>query len=173
MTELGFRKLTADNWLLPDEASSMFFGASSADGQFRPMKGEDWLRPILQPQLNDTVPFEVRRLYEVARGALAYGYLFYPLYTLAAEQLFRVAEAAVTHKCKAVGAPNSIRSFQPKVDYLVNQGIISAEDKSRWDAIRKLRNIASHPENQTILPPGPVIGLLERITDSINSLFPQ
>jgi len=173
MTELGFKKLTVDNWLLPDEVSSMFVSVSSVDGQIRPVKGEDWLRAILQPQLNETVPLEVRKLFEVARGALVYGYFFYPLYTLAGEQLFRVAEAAVTYKCKAVVAPNSIRNFQQKVDCLVNQGIIPEEDKVHWDGIRGFRNITSHPKRQSFLLPGMVIGILERITTDINNLFSQ
>jgi len=32
-------------------------------------------------------------MYEAARASMCYGYFFYPLYTLATQQLFRVAEA--------------------------------------------------------------------------------
>ena len=117
------------------------------------------------------VPIQIHALYEVVRGAIIYGYLFYPLYTLGIEQLFRVAEAAVKEKCKEIGAPKSIRTFEKRIDYLVNENVIPQEVKPTWDAVRKLRNFASHPEGQNLHPPGMVVGLLERTVNSINSLF--
>jgi hypothetical protein len=43
--------------------------------------------------------------------------------------------------------------------------------KPQWDAARHLRNIASHPTNQTILPPGMALTFLYRTADDINALF--
>lgn len=158
MTNLGFKKLTADNWLEPDKVSSSFVRISPVDGQAHPIAGNEWVRDILKPSLIETVPTEIRVLFEVARGALAYGYFFYPLYTLAGEQLFRVAEAAITLKCKAITAPDSIKTFQRKVNYLTFKKVIPEQEKEAWHAIRQLRNTASHPERQSILLPGSVIG---------------
>lgn len=110
-------------------------------------------------------------MFEVARGALAYGYFFYPLYTLAWEQLFRVAESAVIYKCEEIKTPNSINTFEKRLQYLVSNKVIPDHKKNIWLAIRKLRNIVSHPKYQTILPPGEVISTLECITEEINSLF--
>lgn len=171
MAYLGFKKLTLDNWLESDKASSSFVDVSAVNGKLHPITGDEWMQKILKPNLIEEVPIEVQQLFEVARGALAYGYFFYPLYTLAEEQLFRVAEAALTFKCKSMGAPHSISTFQQKIEYLTVNKVIFEQEKETWHIIRKLRNVASHPERQTLLTPGMVISVLERITNSINSLF--
>lgn len=171
MTNIGFKKLTVDNWIEPDKVSSSFVGISTVDGQVHTISGNEWVSHILKPNLIEAVPTEIRALFEVARGALAYGYFFYPLYTLAGEQLFRVAETAVNLKCKEMGAPRSKDTFQQKVNYLIQIKAIPQQKKETWNAIRRLRNMASHPELQSILPPGPVIGIVEGIANEINSLF--
>jgi hypothetical protein len=170
MTKLGFKAINQQNWLEPDEAIKGFVKIPPT-GRPQSMSGEDWLQPILAPKLLEAVPQDVQALFEVARGALLYGYFFYPLYTLAAEQLFRVAEAAVSHKCKALGAPNSKKRFADKITWLANKGVIPEADVPAWDAIRGLRNYASHPERQSILMPSMAIGSLVRVTEKINALF--
>jgi hypothetical protein len=169
MSKFGFKKITPSNWLDPDKVLRGFVKMSSTRAQ--PLTADDYLRHILSPELIESVPKDVRALFEVARGAMIYGYFFYPLFTLAAEQLFRVSEAAVSHKCKALGAPKSKRKFIEKIEWLINNGIIPSSELIRWDAIRNLRNAASHPERQSILAPGNAIGLLEGISRQINSLF--
>jgi len=170
MAKFGFKEINQQNWLEPDEAIKVFVKISP-DGKPQSMSGEDWLQPILTPKLLEAVPQDVQALFEVARGALLYGYFFYPLYTLAAQQLFRLTEAAVSHKCKALGAPNSKERFAEKIRWLANKGVIPETDIPAWDAVRKLRNSASHPERQSIITPGMAIGLLERVTEQINDLF--
>lgn len=158
-----FKKITVDNWREPDETSSLSINI--------PLN--EWINIILEPNLIEAVPTEIKKLFEVARGALVYGYFFYPLYTLGLEQLFRVAEAAVTRKCKTMEAPPTIYEgpFQNKVHYLVEKKVIPNQKKEVWNAIRILRNIASHPQDQSIHAPGEVIGKIARIADEINSLF--
>jgi hypothetical protein len=39
--------------------------------------------------------------------------------------------------------------------------------------LRELRNIASHPEDQSIYPPGPIIGILTQTVEDINKLFSE
>jgi len=141
------------------------------DGRSSPVTGEEYLDCILKPRLLEPVPIDVQALFEVTRGAMVYGYFFYPLYTLAAQQLFRVAEAAVLHKCKALGAPQSKRTFKKRIHWLVDEETIPKSELGRWEALRGLRNAASHPDSQSIIAPGNAIGLLERITEQINSLF--
>src|SRR2546423_7399041 len=101
---LGIKALTIENWLQPDPTSTIFVQLSHSDGSVSPMSGEDWAAQFLTPSLAATVPEELRKLFEVARGAMAYGYFFYPLYALAGEQLYRVAEAAVSEKYTRLGA---------------------------------------------------------------------
>lgn len=154
----GFKKITKDNWLTPDELWPRFFRISS----------KTWLERNLRPALKETVPIEVRKLFEVARGALIYGYLFYPLCSLAQEQLYRVMEAAVFHKCKSMGGPKSIKTFHQRVNWLIKNGVIPQQEKEWWDAVRDLRNMTSHPENQMIVPPA---NTLTVIMDKLHSLF--
>jgi hypothetical protein len=170
MTNFGFKEITPSNWLESDNVLRGFVKLSSCR---RPqtVTGDDYLKLILAPKLFKSVPVDVQSLFEVARGAMVYGYFFYPLYTLATEQLFRVAEAAVTQKCKALGAKNLKDSFKNKIDWLIQEGVVSDSEMYRWNVTRELRNSASHPNGQSILTPGDTIDLLGGIAEQINSLF--
>ena len=170
MTRFGFKEISPNNWLEPDDALRGFVRISP-DGQLHTVTGEEYLQHILSPKLHASVPSDVQALFEVARGAMVYGYFFYPLYTLAAEQLFRVVEAALAQKCKALGSPKSRRTFEKRIEWLVEEGFISRSESPRLHAARQMRNAASHPERQMILTPGNAIGILERAADDINSLF--
>jgi len=141
MTEHGFKELTRENWLEPDPLSLAFSNVHDvAMGETRRMSPEEGLGYILEPQLSTSVPQDVRALFAVARGTMCYGYYFYPLYMLAAEQLFRVAEAAVHHRAEQLKAPKNLKKFATKLKFLVGSGAITVADKDRWDAIRTLRN---------------------------------
>lgn len=167
---MGIKEINLDNWMEPDKVLRGFVRITP-DGKSKTLAGDDYLKLILKPCLIKSVPNEVQTLFEVARGAMVYGYFFYPLYNLALEQLFRVAEAAVTFKCKELNAPKSRDKFSKKIKWLVSEKIIREEEFNRWDAIRHLRNFASHPKDQTILPPGSATGMMEDIAGQINALF--
>lgn len=156
------KKLTLNNWLKPDKLSMCFVGNDTS---------RKWLNSVLEPQLMDSVPEEIKDLFEVARGALVYAYLFYPLHALASEQFYRVNEAAVITKCKQFGCPKTKKSFRDKVDWLITKGIIHPDKRVVWDAIRKLRNSSSHPKSQGLLTPGNALSILDRTVEEINSLF--
>jgi hypothetical protein len=68
------------NWLVADPDSTIFSKVSHTDGTVTPMSGQEWLSLFLDPTLSKSVPENVRTLFEVARGSLAYGYFFNPLY---------------------------------------------------------------------------------------------
>lgn len=165
------KEINMQNWREPDEVMKVF-ATLSPTGSSEPITREEWLNRILKPRLSATVPQEVHDLFEVARGALAYGYFFYRLYTLAAEQLSRVGEAAITHKCKALAVPNKIDTFGKRIKWLEDNGVIGPSDAQAWNWIRELRNMGSHPERQMILPPHDAIAILHRVTEQINALFP-
>ena len=85
VSDLKFKKLTLDNWLQPEKIPTYWVRVSQEDGKAEPMTSEDWLSLILEPQLTENVPKDLLYLFEVVRGALAYGCLFYPLFTLGLE----------------------------------------------------------------------------------------
>jgi len=162
MSKLGFKEITEQNWREPDPVLNAF--------GLQPASGEEWLERILEPKLMDSVPQDVQALFEVARGVLVYGYFFYPLYTLGAEQLFRVADAGATHKCNSEGA-TSVDTFYKRVKWLADHNIIPQADVPHWDALRHLRNYSSHPEVLTLGVPRDAIYALHDVAEKINALF--
>jgi len=163
--------LTSGNWLQPDPLSLAFSNVHDlATGETREMSVEEFLSYVLEPELSMTVPDTVRTLFEGARGALTYGYYFYPLFMVGAEQLFRVAEAAGRDRAEQLNAPKS-QTFNDNIRFLIARRMIAESDQERWDAFRMLRNQASHPRYQQIMPPGPTISLLPEIAAAINQLF--
>ena len=73
MSEYGFKTITMENWREPDPVNDVF--VTLLPTGFRPTTIEDRVGDILESKLSDAVPLEVRRLYEVARGAMVYGTL--------------------------------------------------------------------------------------------------
>jgi hypothetical protein len=170
-TTLGFKTISIENWSQPDPVMNHFVNLST-DGQTAPMTAEDWILPLMEPQLTHNTPAEIRRLYEVARGAAVYGILFYPLYTICAEQLTRVAEAAIKHRSASIPGCKTTMSFDGRIKLLRSVGVIDQNDSDRWDCLRQMRNSACHLEDQSILMPGDAKDLIGLLAEQINRLFP-
>lgn len=156
----GIKKLNERSFLLPEE---WFYSISH----------REFLEPINQPQLIDVVPEEIKKLFEVARGAIAYGYFFYPLLSLGSEQLFRVLDTATSIKCSELGAPQGVSNFARQFEWLKAQNIISSEHDDLWFAYKELRNSTSHPKYQQILSYPQVLKLINSIVRTVNDLFSQ
>jgi|SRR5208283_1016659 len=170
MTEnYGFKLITSENWNEPDKTSVRFTSPLDYDeGSGHP----PYLDRILKPQLNSDVPIEVRRLFEVARGAMVYSYFFYPLYTLAVDQLFRVGETALVLKSKKLGYSKKDMRLSALIQFLKEKKVFDEMASKRWEALRFLRNKASHRQDQSIYWPAAALGILENITEDINALYP-
>ena len=173
----GIKHLTVDNWRDPDEANAIFGEINRVTGQARILDGDDWAARFLAVELSERVPEDVRTMWAAARGALAYGAFFYPLYALGDEQLHRVADAAVLHRYEQLDGPrlHSGRwpDLKPRLDWLIARGVISRELEQRWDAIRNLRNYASHATFQHLEPPGQALQTLNILRDEIDGLFAE
>lgn len=169
MKELGFKQITPENWQEPDIPRTL-----------PKVTEEIWIRDHLKPQLISGVPNEVRGLFEVARAAIIYGWYFYPLLTLGSDQLFRTLEAAAYHCCLKHDIPVEFTDkngekrpfyYDVQVKRLVEMGIIPAEERSRWEGARRLRNSASHPKWQSIFNPSTSLSMLTLVAEDINRLF--
>jgi hypothetical protein len=133
---------------------------------------EDWRAPIREPLLCRDVPAEIRDMFEIARGAMFQGPVFHPLYTLALEQFYRVADAAMRSRSLAIGVPPSaIESFSTRIHALASAGQLSLADHRAWEGICNLRNLTSHPTKQSVLSFGMAVEMLRSITKLINGLF--
>jgi hypothetical protein len=161
VSDLGFKRLTPETWLEPDPTNGAFGGFPPA---------EDILGHIFEPRLSEKVPNEIRQLFEAARGAMCHGYVFYPLWTLAAEQLFRVVEGATSFRCRELGAPRKVRTFEDKIKFLNAQPDASPVEIN-WHAVRFLRNEASHPKQQTLVPAAMALPVVQGTARALNQLF--
>lgn len=167
----GFKRITRKNWQSPD-----------LPRLFTLMTEDAWVSQVLKPKLSLEVPEEVHILFEVARGSLVYGWYFYPLITLASEQLFRVAETSVKMRCDLSKIPTTstdrkgskrATNFATNIEALIKQGIIAPSDVIRWQAARKLRNLTSHPKFQRLIMPPGALRSLNRTAEAINRLYAQ
>ena len=85
--------------------------------------------------------------------------------------MYRVAEAALNHKWKALNAPKNIRSFKNRLIWLKDNNHLSEIRFNQWDAGRSLRNMASHPDRQSIYAPPDALGTIEITVELIEDLF--
>lgn len=170
MAELGFKTLRAKDWLEPDETSLKLL-APLSQSKHRQDPETRWIKHVLEPSLAPEVPLEVRRLFEVARATIAYGLLFYPLFAIGLEQLARVAEAAIVHRCRLANIGTNDLTMYAAIEELVKAGELTEDQKLLWHSLREARNVASHPKSQMILPPGMVLGAIDRYAKHIGTLF--
>lgn len=182
MGDIWFKELSEDNWLSRD--GGLDAEASGGDTGEAPTR-EEWLVAVSGPRLAEEVPNEVQRVYEVARGAAAYGYFFSPLMTLAERELYRAAEAAVRFKFReldvapphlknrrlAKHASRDPRDFRRMVDFLVSHGVIPEDAAASWRAIAKSWDIVAHPEDGTVFSLTAVLKSLSRFAELIDGLY--
>jgi hypothetical protein len=88
----------------------------------------------------------------------------------------RVTEAAARTKAESLGIAvkktnGRGRDFSLILKDLAAARAITSDEEAEWSVLRELRNIASHPESQTLLPPLDVLRNLRRVADAINRLF--
>lgn len=167
----GFKKLTVENWRRADATNKNFVRRSELTGEFLGVEEDDWARQFLAVELKEHVPTEIRDLFDIARGAMLYGWFFYPLFRVGEEQLYRLTETALRCCYHHLAGPGRRPTFKKAIGFLVERGVIPAEDRGRWEAARQLRNVASHPERASVMPPGAVLGMLRANAHDINRLF--
>jgi hypothetical protein len=170
MGKLDLEKLTFENWLEPNSIMPMF-NIRNSDGTLRIKTAKEWFEQIYKIKLSKKVPGEIHDLFEVARGTMTYGYFYYPIYSLAAEQFFRIAETAISLKCQSLEMPSTIRSFQRKIEWLSKELKFTKMDIVKWNAFRDLRNIFSHPKEQFLKLPGQAVNSMNITARQINQLF--
>ncbi|HQU81689.1 MAG TPA: hypothetical protein PKY59_01100 [Pyrinomonadaceae bacterium] len=168
---LGFKKLSKDNWRLPDPINEYFIKLNLYTGEKLSVSDDERVEEFLNVELAPEVPIDVLRQFEVARGAMLYGCFFYPLFSLGADQLMKVAESAVTHKCLNHGLAKKTARYEIKLQKLKDHNYLTATEYNDWENLRKLRNELTHSKMQNIFPPFEAKFFLKNIADKINKLF--
>jgi Domain of unknown function (DUF4145) len=170
-----YKQINATNWRQIDKAPKswcMMTAVAKAEAE--------WITFFSNPKLEAKVPLEIAKLFEVSRGAMIYGWFFYPLLTLGVEQCYRLLDTGTRIRCNQLGIPTVIikknrdkrsSSFKENIDALMKRGFVSKIDEARWEAVRNLRNLSSHPERQSLYDPGQAQGTLVLVANFLNCLF--
>lgn len=172
--DLKFKNITRDNVHLCDPETERSLRISSPRelkaGSIAP---GDWASEFLKAELKGEVPIEIRRLFEVARGAIIYGFYFYPLFTLGCEQLYRVIETAMNiwWKRSSSNTDQKIKGFHKRIEWLANKGRLTGKRLELWRGIKELRNSGSHPDDQRLWSPKEVGENLVGASFLLNELF--
>ena len=168
---LGFKKLTKENWNLPDPINEYFIKLNLYTGEKISVSSDERVEEFLKIEVSTELPIDVYRQFEAARGAMLYGCFFYPLFALGADQLLRVAESAVTHRCLDLSLTKRDAKYEIKLKKLKEFNHLTAEEYDEWEILRKMRNISSHSQIQPLFPSFEAISVLKNIADKINKLF--
>ncbi len=148
---LGFKVVDGENVLRPDPLMEAL-ATMDATG-IRPILETDFARTFAKIEIDAGVPLEARRGFLFARNAMCYGYWCYGLMTLGMQQMMRVADDALAHAVRERGYAKRM-SFADRIRKLIALGDIPADDEARWNALRNLRNSATHQTFQQIASPG-------------------
>lgn len=170
-----FKNPTAKDWLEPDPTGRMFVEINAMTGERRDFTADRWAECFLGVDLDPSVPEQVREMWSIARGVLLYGWFFYPLYAIGDRELHRVADAAVLHRYRDAGGPTQKDGKWPslnrRLDWLLREGLIPEEVEGRWDAIREVRNEATHADYPALLMPMDAMRSLDILAKEIDALF--
>lgn len=171
----GIKILTETNFLEPSPAALMFsmLGLSTM-GPAPATQEQIALRVarFTRVTLNDSVPEQLWKMFEVAKGAMVYGIFFYPLYTLGEEQLYRVFEYLVRLQYEKLSGPKPQRNVRAQVQWLIDNEHFPEPAPDRWMAMYELRNIASHPTMQQITGPPQAARTLHEMKGLIEHFYP-
>lgn len=165
-----YKELRIDNYLLADPVISIFC-VVKPDGTTRTKTADEWFEEIHSLKIREDLPNELKRLMEVAQGSMIYGYFYYPIFTLAAEQCARIADTAIKIKCESLDCPKKIKTFKLRVEWLYEQGVFSEVEKYHWLGTVKFRNKVSHPKDQWAITPAMAIDQMNNLYMKIEKLF--
>ena len=165
------KKLTADNFLVPDRTNTLQAGIDRPGHEYQPSAAE-WARQILRAELGPEVPKPVAVLFEGAHGLLLYGYFWCPLYAHGVAESFQVADSAVAAKCEIEGAPaRAVPTFQTRIAWLFKRGVLNEADVTEWESLRFLRTEFVQRSERTLFPGPWALDLLERVARDVNRLY--
>ncbi|HEY3932093.1 MAG TPA: hypothetical protein VGM58_06965 [Verrucomicrobiae bacterium] len=169
------KQISAANWQQIDAAPKIWCEMTAVA-----KTNEEWIKFFFLPKLDSKVPPEIAKLLEVARGSMIYGWYFYPLLTLGIDQCWRILETGVRVRCQQLGVPTKKvtkkgkeinTNFDENITALSGRSIILEKNKTRWNAVRSLRNSASHPERQSLYDLGQAQRILSLAVEILNDLF--
>jgi hypothetical protein len=134
------------------------------------MDGADWIDVVVATTLRPGVPTEVVNAFEFTKGGLGYGFFYYPLATIVCQQVLRVADFAIDRFFMERAIVPRPRSMAQRLKRLREDNLISEKQFQQWDAMRHLRNGATHPDFQHVWFPSDAVRTLKLVAELVSSL---
>ncbi len=170
MRRMDSKRLTADNFLLPDPLTGEFTGPDG-DSRVHRLSAMDWAHEILSIELGESVPEAVRNRFELARGVLLYGYFWYPLWVQGTMEALHAAELALEAACAAEHGPKRLATAESRIEWLAKRHVLGAEEAGTWRSLLDVRNALADAGETTILTPRTSLDVLDRACSAVKVLF--
>jgi hypothetical protein len=163
------KTINHDNWLLADN-----------HGKSRVTDASEWRKAFLSLRIDPTMPPDVVRMFEKARGSMLYSYFFHPLMAMGIEQCYRALESGARARCAQAGLPVDCvdnqgkphpLSYSHNLRALAKAGLINDESLKLWQQARELRDWVMAPANQAALTLDHGVIALSRAAELLGRLF--
>ena len=169
MERMDSKRLTADNFLLPDPLTGEFTG-QDGDGRAHRLSAVDWAHEILAIVLDEAVPEVARNRFELARGILLYGFFWYPLWVQGTVEALRGAELALETACDAEHGPKRLSSAESRIEWLEKKGTLDTDTVHTWTSLMRVKDALADAGETPILTPGRSLEILETVAHAVNGL---
>jgi hypothetical protein len=170
MERMDSKRLTAENFLLPDPLTGEFTG-QDGDGRAHRLSAVDWAHEILAIALDGVVPVAARHRFELARGILLYGFFWYPLWVQGTVEALRGAELALEAACEGEHGPKRLSTAESRIEWLEKKGLLDVEEARMWESLVRVRDALAEAGETPILTPGRSLEVLETVAHVVNGLF--
>jgi hypothetical protein len=170
LERMGSKRLTADNFLLPDPLSGEFTGRDG-DGPAQRLSAVDWAHEIRAVRLDGNVPEPVRNRFDLARGILRYGFFWYSLWVHGTVVSLQSAELALEVACDAAHGPKRLNSAESRIEWLEKRRFLAAADAGTWTLLVGVRDALVEAGDGPILTPRKSLDVLQAVAQAINGLF--
>jgi len=146
----GIKVLDRETWLVPDSIHRVFGDLANSFERGDFSQGERDLADLNRIVLNVAAPKEVEVMFDVAKGAMAYGWFYYPLYAVGIDRLCMAVDTAVLIKYESAISKGSRVAYRTRIVALCRAGFLGADLCEELQLAREARNEALHPQFQTI-----------------------
>lgn len=127
----------------PDERMLHYVLYDPATGENRPQELRDHYESVASLVLDESVPDEIRNLYNIAKNVLLYTWCEYSFFPVAALQAFTTLEYALRNRLGEQTISElkkqRKRGLYAYIEYSIEQGWVKNEDFSAWHRAPMLR----------------------------------
>src|SRR5205807_2251082 len=142
----------------PDFRNTVFVKVDTSTRAAEAMTVDNYYRHVAAIRLNGEVPEEVRSYMEAVKSLFAYGWFYYPFFTLAALLVTTAFEMALRAKLPVTG--NDRRGMRKLLNQAIQQTLLGSAEATRAASLKHLRNTFAHPSGHWIMVPGQALGVL-------------